>query len=363
MQTKRQFITSGTALIATPALQGCSGSSISDVAKTAASLRVPIPMAPEYRDFIRFATLAPNGHNTQAWKFKIQANKISILPDMTRRTKVVDPDDHHIYVSLGCAEENLCLAAAANGRPCLTVFRDEGEGRIDIDLAKGPAVATDLYGAIPKRQSTRSVYDGRPVSTEHLRALEAAASIDGVSMTLITDAKQRSDVLDFVVEGNSAQMDDPAFVNELKRWIRFNPGHALKTRDGLYGPCSGSDTSVPAWIGRPMFGQFFEKDAENEKYVQHVKSSSGIAVFIGDRSDRDHWVRVGRSFQRFALKATALGIRHAHINQPIEVPSVRSAFANWLGIPGQRPDLVIRFGYAPPMPMSLRRTVDAVIIK
>jgi hypothetical protein len=72
-------------------------------------------------------------------------------------------------------------------------------------------------------------------------------------------------------------------------------------------------------------------------------------------------VRVGRSFQRFALQATALGIRHAHVNQAVEVPAVRADLAGWLGIGAARPDLVVRFGYAPPMPMSLRRPVAAVL--
>lgn len=45
------------------------------------------------------------------------------------------------------------------------------------------------------------------------------------------------------------------------------------------------------------------------------------------KADREHWVRVGRSFERFALMATTLGIRHSMINQPIEVPSVRAEFA------------------------------------
>ena len=73
------------------------------------------------------------------------------------------------------------------------------------------------------------------------------------------------------------------------------------------------------------------------------------------------WIAVGRSFERFALRATALKIRHAHVNMPIEVPAVRPAFADWLGIPGRRPDLVIRFGKAAPMPMSIRRPLDDVI--
>jgi hypothetical protein len=86
-----------------------------------------------------------------------------------------------------------------------------------------------------------------------------------------------------------------------------------------------------------------------------------VAVFIRDKADKNHWVKVGRSFQRFALRATALGIRHALINQPGEVPSVRTGFSHAIGIGDIRPDLVVRFGYAPAMATSMRRPVHSVI--
>lgn len=43
-------------------------------------------------------------------------NSIQILPDLTRRIPVVDPDNHHIFASLGCAAENLAIAAGARGK-------------------------------------------------------------------------------------------------------------------------------------------------------------------------------------------------------------------------------------------------------
>ncbi len=156
-------------------------------------------------------------------------------------------------------------------------------------------------------------------------------------------------------------MEDPAFVQELRDWIRFNPSQALATGDGLFTRCSGQPT-LPTWICKRMFTRFFRKDDENARYTAQMRSSAGVAVFIGDRADRDHWVRVGRSFQRFALQATALGLSYALINQPVEVPSVRADFARWLGIGNTRPDLVVRFGAARSMPMSMRRPVRSVII-
>jgi hypothetical protein len=43
------------------------------------------------------------------------------------------------------------------------------------------------------------------------------------------------------------------------------------------------------------------------------------------------------------------------------VAETRRQLADLLGLGDRRPDLVMRFGYAPPMPKSLRRPVEAVI--
>lgn len=65
--------------------------------------------------------------------------------------------------------------------------------------------------------------------------------------------------------------------------------------------------------------------------------------------------------QRLALEATALGLKHAYVNQPVEVARLRPDLAALIGENGRRPDLVIRFGYGPEMPFSLRRPVEAVL--
>ena len=327
--------------------------------RVSAFLRRPIA-EPDLTECVRFATLAANSHNTQPWCFLLNEQSVRILPDFSRRTPAVDPDDHHLFVSLGCAAENFLIAARAQGLHGELAFDASGEGAVDIELKSGPVQTDDLYAAIPNRQSTRSVYDGRSVLSDELKQLQQVAEMDGVSVLWVTDPVQLKVVTDFVLQANDAQMDDAAFMRELKQWIRFNPAEALNTRDGLFGACVGSP-SVPGWLGRSLFKLLLRKKPEREKFARQIRSSAGVAVFFGEREDRAHWVQVGRSFQRFALQATALGIRHAHINQPIEVLSLRPLFAHALGLGDVRPDLVIRFGYAEPMPMSIRRPVEDVI--
>ena len=317
------------------------------------------------RELVRYATLAASSHNTQCWKFKIAANGIVILPDFSRRCPAVDPDNHHLFVSLGAATENLVQAALANGLQAEVNFNADAAQAIDIALSPTKAIASPLFKAIPDRQCTRAEYDGKPLSQEELNLLELAGTGDGVHILLHTEAQAMENVLDYVVAGNSVQMHDAAFMAELKSWIRFSSSDAVRSGDGLYSATSGN-LSVPKWLGSPLFNVLFNEKSENDKYAKQIRSSAGVAIFVSDANDKAHWLEVGRCYERFALQATALGIRHAFINQAVEVSSVRQQFANHLNIDESagagRIDLVVRFGRGQLMPKSLRRPVEAVLI-
>lgn len=367
MLSRRQIAISTGLLVANPlVLTGClpSGNG-NDYAKAVAEIwRTPERGAYEgsllSRELVRCATLAPSSHNTQCWKFAVAGQSISIRPDLARRCPAVDPDDHHLYVSLGCAAENLIQAALANGLQGEAVFETAPADVLKITLQPTRPVESPLFNAISERQCTRAEFDGQPVSSEDLRLLTLAGTGKGVGLLLLTEKPAMEKVLEYVVQGNTAQMNDPAFVAELKKWIRFSDAEAVQSGDGLFAKSSGNP-SVPRWLASPLFPVLFRTDSENDKYAQHIRSSAGIAVFISEANDKAHWIETGRCYERFALQAAALGIRNAFLNQPVEVGSLRSQFASYLGIGLRRPDLVVRFGRGPEMPRSLRRPVDAVL--
>ncbi|WP_257164598.1 Acg family FMN-binding oxidoreductase [Bradyrhizobium sp. SRS-191] len=319
--------------------------------------RLRAPLSGEIADVIRYATLAASGHNTQPWRFAVAADAITIAPDLSRRTAVVDPDDHHLYVSLGCAAANLAIAAAASGRP--------GEVIIDGPLVRynftsGRRDDVDpLLAAIVRRQSTRADYDGREVPPRDLSSLQVASAVAGVDVAIITAPTEIAAIRDLVIAGNGAQMRDAAFMRELKDWIRFNPRSAMASGDGLFAGASGNP-SLPTTLGSLAFDLLFDAAAENDKYARQIASSSGLAVFAAEQADPAHWIRVGQACQRFALEATRLGLKLAFINQPVEVAALRPELARLIGTT-RRPDLVLRFGFGPSLPFSPRRPVDAVL--
>jgi Nitroreductase family. len=350
---RRHFLVGTAAVIAGAAGVGvyCAQRASADYDRYSRHLRRPLDPAGGIDELVRMATLAPNGHNTQPWKFAVRDRALVIAPDFSRRTPVVDPDDHHLFVSLGAAAQNAAIAGAAMGLP--GEISADANGTLHYVFTNGRPVASPLTEAIVRRQSTRSEYDGRTVDTATLAALEAAGRAEGVRLVLVTARRRMNAIRDLVVAGNDRQMADPAFVAELKSWLRFSPASAMAHGDGLYAAASGNP-SLPDFLGRPAFDLVFKPKSENAKYARQIDSSAGLAIFLGDRADKLSWIAVGRAMQRFLLEATRHGVACAFVNQPVEVAALRPQLASLLG-ESVRPDLVIRFGYGKPLPYSPRR--------
>ena len=114
----RSYEAAATRIWRTGPLQGLSGTALS-------------------QELVRYATLAPSSHNTQCWKLAMDGQGITILPDFSRRCPVVDPDDHHLFVSLGCAAENLVQAAQAFGLRGEVSF-DQNRDAVVVALSPTP---------------------------------------------------------------------------------------------------------------------------------------------------------------------------------------------------------------------------------
>jgi hypothetical protein len=309
---------------------------------------------------VQAATLAASSHNTQPLRFRVTPEAITIEPDLSRRCRVVDPDDSHLFKSLGCAAENLVAAAPAYG--FATDVRVTVGGRIEVDLSRSNDT-TDRrpLDVIAQRQCTKTPYDGRSLSSAETAELESAGMGHGVRIKLIDDTALKETILEIVNEGNRSQLSDPAFRRELIAWIRVNDAQAIGSGDGLSGRVS-NQPQLPAWLARPIMRIVLTPAAQMKTDTANIRSAAGIAVFIGEADELPVWIETGRAYERFALRATASGIRNAFINQPIEVRRLRRELHSVLGLRGtETAHLMVRYGHGPLAPYSLRRPVAEVL--
>lgn len=314
----------------------------------------------QIQELIHFASLAASGHNTQPWKFAITQNSIDIHPDLSRHLSAVDPNNRELWISLGCALENLLVAARVLGFSSEVTYPSDKQNFIHVDLTTDTAQKSLLFDAIALRQNTRSVYDGKPLEPSALKQLQSLQLEPGTDLHFLPEMAGLQTVLEYVNQGNLSQYANKDFVNELISWVRFTKKEALATRDGLYSGASGNP-QVPRWLGQ-MFVAGLTPQAQADADAKKLLSSSGAVIVVSESDDTVAWVRTGQVYERLALTMTSLGIKSAFLNQPIEVAQVRGQFQSALKLEKALPQLLVRFGYAEAMPSSLRRSVQDILV-
>ena len=315
---------------------------------------------------IYYATLAPSGHNTQPWKFSVDNNVVRMYPDFDRTLPVVDEDNHALYISLGCALENLVISAKHEGlKSSVDYFpSDENEECIRITLnGETNQSEQELFETIPIRQSNRSMYNQKEIPSADIEQLLQASELNTITIkTFNTKENNVEPIIELVKEACKIQFNDRQFVEELISWIRFTKKEVQTKKDGLTAKVMGFPY-IPRWLGRIILKIFVKPKNEAEKAEKQIRSSSNLFLFISKRNDKRHWVETGRVFQRTVLTATSLGIVHAHMNMPCEVESVRKKMSDHLGLnPHERPMLLIRLGYAAEVARSPRRSPEEVLM-
>jgi hypothetical protein len=86
-----------------------------------------------------------------------------------------------------------------------------------------------------------------------------------------------------------------------------------------------------------------------------------MLALVGTRRDTPgDWLAAGEAVAHVLLRAQVDGVSASFLNQPIEVPELRSRLERILGRDGF-PQLLLRLGFAPPVAATPRRPVSDVL--
>ena len=288
---------------------------------------------------LRYAILAPSSHNTQPWRFGVGEGEIRIYVDRSRWLKVADADQRELYVSIGCALENLLVAAEHFGYGHTTTYLPEGE---ESDLAAvaglrpGGGVSSfreGLFDAIPDRRTNHNLFDGTPLPRDLWRGLEACDVEDEVSLRLTDDPEIKRKVDEMIAEADAMQFADPAWREELGTWLGR----------GVFGtPWLMSKVSQLAVTYLNLGSGTAKKDSEL------LMSAPVLAVIDSAEDDRESQIKAGQLFQRVALTAATLGVRVHPMSQILEIPELKARVAELIPAGSGTPQHTFRLGFGEP---------------
>ena len=104
-----------------------------------------------------------------------------------------------------------------------------------MTLNKNSEIIPDtLFEQIPIRQTNRLLYNGNSIYQSILDDIINISQTDSIKIQVFEKNSPTFDVLkSLVLEGNSQQLNDENFKQELISWIRYNKKDTENTLDGL----------------------------------------------------------------------------------------------------------------------------------
>jgi hypothetical protein len=313
-------------------------------------------------DLVRAAVLAANAHDTQPWLFRASPDRIDLYAVLSRNIGAIDPLRREMYVSLGCALENLVLAAAAAGRPTLVqLLPDPGDSihAARVQLGSGPRQVSALYQAIPDRHTNRGPYDtGRSVSSSVLTKMRDLIVEQDVALVWWTSTDDRKRFADLTVRGAQAIANDSEQSADDFRWWRGTWSAVQSNKDGVTIDASGLPPVIRA-LGKMLPGQ--TRDSYEQGFISSLRdtelptASALGTIVVRDALNNVQRMAAGRAYERMQLWATASGLAMQPLNQAVEradherqaglQQSFGSELAELMPESWMRPVMPFRLGY------------------
>jgi len=304
--------------------------------------------------------MAPSKYNTQPWAFSIGKDTVHIYPDHRRSLPVADPRDRSLYVALGCALENILIGVGCYGMTAEVEYLPEDECpeplRIHFSRRRARQPEPELLRAIPERQTIRNRYRPETIPSEKLRRLVAASRRPGIQFGLLTDRHDIERIAEMAGEATRLRFSEPEFVQELSSWIRLDRRQAESRGDGIPSSVLG----LPAWLNWSsswLSSRFLSPPRQVKRLRSQIRNSSAFMALLAEADEPLAWVNAGRSLQRVALTATALGISYA----PVEVQE--GDLSGYLGLGSERPVVLAQLGYSEATGASYRRPPESALVR
>lgn len=310
--------------------------------------------------------LAPSSHNSQPWRFFIDANNsvIEIYLDRTFVLPISDIVGRQAIISLGCAMEHMVIGASyLNAIPKIQILpvknnlvlpftnHDDPKrqythiARFYYTTKSNPLPLENLYKSIFSRKVTRAEFNPqKPLPPSIIRQLESATDGKKTKLHCITDRIRRLSIAEFQGQADGFVINSPRFSKELGAWLLPNDTDSPL---GMPGAGFGLNDGEAIRIHEGLTGQSQLQPEDNLKFALAGKIAIEKSPFIGcitvPKDEVSYWFEAGRSFERIFLTLESLGISVAIHAGIVEVPLVNRIFGAALGT-FRKPTVLFRAG-------------------
>ncbi len=327
---------------------------------------------------VQAAILAANPHNTQPWLFHVQEDgqqtgSIDVYADMSRHLGTMDPYRREMMLGIGCALENMHLAAQVNGYDVqtqlepATLHLENTTNPVQVarvvfrSQAANAPTHSDLYDAIALRHTDRSNYRQEALDPQLLEQMPSLFNdADGVNVNLFTfesGSQAFNQLADATVQATEFIIADTEMSRDSHAWFDSSWQEVQRDKDGPFIDTSGASPWLRAIVKMLPPTSHARVDAG---WLAGTRSTLQATPLLGlitvrDLYAQDQNLQAGRLWQRLHLWAVSRGLAAQPINQVVErvdrerqlgQPPVTAEFLDSLTEDAAwRPTFAFRMGY------------------
>jgi hypothetical protein len=273
------------------------------------------------RFLLNYAIFAPSTHNSQPWLFKIKEESCEIYKDANLCLPQADPLNRDLYISIGCAIENLILAARYFGvyKDIRYYFNNNLIAEVffcNLEEARKPNPELENFiVGIKSRVNARGIFEDKKIPEETVKEIINLNDFKDIRVDILTEKTKIEEIAKLIAKGLEIAYQKKEFREEMSRWVNNSlsrrkegiPGYALK---------------MPLLISF-IFPFLIRKFDIGKKLAQlnylSVKSFSASLLISSKESSPQIWVKVGQLAERIMVYLAGKKIKSSVFVSAIEM--------------------------------------------
>jgi len=342
-----------------------------------------------WKTLLETAIHAPSPHNVQPWRVRIISDdRADLLIEKRRTLPKEDPTGSFIILTMGLFIEVLSILAANRSLKLTYELYQEPSQFTPEHIAKAvgellpfarlslrpdnagetPAIPVKkLHGSYADslfqvRRTSRISLLPKAVPAEDVAALSNLAREWGQRYEQVTDRETIEKILEQNIDALFADLNAPAYHDEIVEWFRFTDRSSRRTRDGLDYRCMNS-SRLSYWLAA-RFPKLLQLPAARPLLQKTYRKQLGLVPTIGMLAgpfwEPENAFETGRFLMHFWLE---LARRDLYLHPYGNLVTNKRA-AKWcreaLGVSGIW--LIFKIGFSEMPPQSYRRSVEEVLV-
>lgn len=331
-------------------------------------------------DALAYAILAPNPHNMQPWRVRLEGeDSFTLYADRSRLLPETDPYNRQIVVGFGAFLELFRQAAAEKGAGAEIALFPEGEPRPHLDgrpiarvrLVPGAVTERDpLFGLALQRRTNRSPFEARRIDGALIDRIKAATvpgvfadAVAGADEVRIAGVKRLAEEAWRIEWGLDRTRRETIAVTRVgKREIEERP-YGIALGGPMLEALGAAGILTPERMDDPKSTAYEQTQAA---YSAAIAATPAFLFTTTSTNSRGDQIEAGRSWVRMQLAATREGLAFHPLSQALqEFPEMAEPYRRiheLLASGGGIVQMLVRIGYAKSVPAAPREPLRAHLL-